>query len=355
MAAAKHILVFRFSAMGDVAMTIPVLRAFRQQYPHVKLTVVSNPFYKPFFNTVGGINFYGASLLKKHKGLLGIFILFANLTRIRFTAIADLHDSIRSMVIRILFKYLFFKKTAFLDKGREEKKALVREEDKVFKELKTMHERHADIFKKLGYPIDLTDISFPEKKLFTPTLRAFVGNHTNKQLLGIAPYAQYESKIYPQDLMQEVIRKMAQQKDIILFLFGSKSERQKLEVLKQDLPNVKIVPGAVSFEEEIILISHLDLLLSMDSGNGHIAAMMGTKVVTLWGATHPYAGFMPFNQPIEYALTADRTKYPLLPTSVYGNKEVPGYEDAMRTISPQSVIQKINKVLATKSHSVVEH
>jgi hypothetical protein len=74
--------------------------------------------------------------------------------------------------------------------------------------------------------------------------------------------------------------------------------------------------------------------------------MLGVKVVTLWGATHPYAGFKPFNQPLENCLTADREKYPLLPTSVYGNKTVAGYEDAMRIIPVDAVVAKINSNLA---------
>lgn len=99
--------------------------------------------------------------------------------------------------------------------------------------------------------------------------------------------------------------------------------------------------GKIKFQQELQLISNLDVMLSMDSGNAHIAAMLGVKVVTLWGATHPYAGFLPFNQSLENALTSDRNQYPKLPTSVYGNKVVEGYEDAMRTISPDEVVSKI--------------
>ena len=86
-------------------------------------------------------------------------------------------------------------------------------------------------------------------------------------------------------------------------------------------------------------------MLSMDSGNSHIAAMLGIKVITLWGATHPYAGFLAFNQTMDSTLVSDREKYPLLPTSVYGNKKVEGYEDAMRSISVESVVEKIRKTL----------
>ena len=82
-------------------------------------------------------------------------------------------------------------------------------------------------------------------------------------------------------------------------------------------------------------------MLSMDSGNAHIAALFGVSVITLWGATHPFTGFSPFNQSLENALVSDRTKYPYLPTSVYGNRKVKGYEDAMRTILPETIVQMI--------------
>ena len=92
------------------------------------------------------------------------------------------------------------------------------------------------------------------------------------------------------------------------------------------------------FKQELQLISNLDVMLSMDSGNAHLAAMLGVKVITLWGATHPFAGFSPFNQPLENALTADSNLYPKLPTSVYGNKKVAGYESAMRTIPVAEIV-----------------
>jgi len=102
-----------------------------------------------------------------------------------------------------------------------------------------------------------------------------------------------------------------------------------------------VVAGQLKFQQELQLISNLDIMLSMDSGNAHIAAMLGVKTITLWGATHPFTGFSPFNQPLENALVSDRNLFPKLPTSVYGNKIVEGYEEAMRTISVESVMEKI--------------
>jgi ADP-heptose:LPS heptosyltransferase len=101
----------------------------------------------------------------------------------------------------------------------------------------------------------------------------------------------------------------------------------------------------LSFEAEIQFISNLNVMLSMDSGNSHIAAMLGVKVITLWGATHPFAGFKPFNQPDDFCLTSDREQFPLLPTSIYGNRKVEGYDEVMRTILPEKIVFSIQSQL----------
>src|SRR5690606_4124100 len=116
-------------------------------------------------------------------------------------------------------------------------------------------------------------------------------------------------------------------------------------MLQQNLSNVMVVAGKLKFTQELSLIQHLNVMLSMDSGNGHIAAMYGVSVVTLWGQTHPYAGFFPFNQPLVNILIPNLEKYPFLPTSVYGNKIIEGYSDAMRSIPPQLIVNKINELL----------
>lgn len=100
-----------------------------------------------------------------------------------------------------------------------------------------------------------------------------------------------------------------------------------------------------SLEEELSLISNLDLMVSMDSANGHLAAMFGIPVLTLWGITHPFAGFIPFHQPMENQLLSDRAKYPLIPTSVYGNKCPQGYENAIQTIAPMTIVERIRQLV----------
>lgn len=332
----------RLSAMGDVAMTVPVLRAFVKQYPEVKLTVISRPFFKPFFDGIPNLTFFAFDEKERHKGFKGLLKLYSDVKKLQIDAFADLHNVLRSKVVSLLFA-LSGKKRATVDKGREGKKELTRSENKIFKPLPTMFDRHSKVFEELGFPLDLSHPEFPEKAILSSEILEIIGN-TNSKLIGIAPFAQYTSKVYPLDLMKVVIEKLTQNSTNKILLFGGgKNEIEILDSLSQPYKNVINVAGKIKFQQELQLISNLDIMLSMDSGNAHIAAMLGLKVVTLWGATHPYAGFLPFNQSLENALTSDRNQYPKLPTSVYGNKIVEGYEDAMRTISPEEVVSKIEK------------
>lgn len=331
--------------MGDVAMTVPVIKAFVLQNPDVKITFVSRPFFKPFFDGIPNINFFGVDLKKRHKGFFGLLRLFSDLKQLDVDAVADLHNVLRSKIVRNLFA-LSGKKVAFTDKGRAGKKALTRSQNKVFKSLKMMVERHIETFQKLGFPIDLSHPKFVDKAVLSPDVLKLSGEKNNLKWIGIAPFAQYDSKVYPQDLMQTVIDELAKNNTYKIFLFGGgNKEIEILNAFASDKQNVINAAGKISFQEELQLISNLDIMLSMDSGNAHIAAMLGIRTITLWGATHPYAGFSAFNQPFENCLVSDRKQYPLLPTSVYGNKKVEGYEDAMRTILPETVIEKIESSL----------
>jgi ADP-heptose:LPS heptosyltransferase len=341
----KHIAVIRLSAMGDVAMTVPVLRELVKQYPDIKVTMVSKAFFKPFFDDIPNVYFFAADTVGRHKGIVGILRLFWDLRKLGIDAVADLHDVLRSKIIRRHFAFIG-NKTAHTDKARAEKRALTRPENKIFKPLKPITQRHAAVFEQLGFPIDLSHPQFPPKKEMDAEVLTLAGSRDGAWI-GIAPFAQHQSKVYPQDLMQQVIDQLAAKHQNKIFLFGAGlGETAILQAFATNHTNVVCVAGKVTFAQELQLISNLDVMLSMDSGNAHIAAMYGVKTVTLWGATHPYLGFAPFRQPIENAITADREKYPQLPTSVYGNIKVEGYQDAMKTIVPNEVVAKINRLIA---------
>ncbi len=340
----EHILVIRLSALGDVAMLAPVLRVVSATYPQLKITFLTRAFFAPIFKDIPNISVYKADINGEHSGVFGLSSLAKDLRDMGIDAVADMHDVLRSNVLKSVF-YFYGIPVKQIDKGRAEKKALTAANNKVFKQLKSTHERYADVFTELGYPIDLSLHKFPEKQKISANTREITGKNPLKWI-GVAPFAQHNSKVYPLDLMNEALSQINSAGKTQIFLFGGgKKEEKILEQIAEKYERVTSLAGKLKFDEELALISNLDLMLSMDSGNAHLAAMYGIPVITLWGVTHPYTGFKPFQQPMENCILPDLNRYPQIPTSIYGNKVPDGYEDVMRTISPEHVVLKINSVL----------
>ncbi|RAV29596.1 ADP-heptose--LPS heptosyltransferase RfaF [Sinomicrobium soli] len=334
--------------MGDVAMTVPVLMTLLRQYPGLELTVLSREFFRPVFDGIPRLNFYAADVRGRHKGIRGLYRLYRELKKTGIGAVADLHHVLRSNMLRIFFRMSGFP-VVQIDKGRKEKKALTRSRNKVLKPLKTTHQRYADVFGKLGYSIDMEHPVFRPKEPLGETVITATGLDAEKteqgKLIGIAPFAAFGGKRYPPDLMEKVIAGLDRDGYNILLFGGGEEEIRVLGLLEGRYRNVTSVAGKLSFREELQLISNLDVMVAMDSGNAHLAAMYGVKTITLWGVTHPYAGFYPIGQPKANALLSDREKYPLIPTSVYGKTVPEGYEEVMQTIDPESVSRKIRELV----------
>ena len=333
----QHILVIRLSAMGDVAMTVPVLRALIKNYPDIKITVLTREFFAPFFRDLSNVTVFPAEVKKRHKGVLGLWKLSNELKVFKIDAIADLHNVLRSQILKLFF---FGKQTIQIDKGRAEKKDLISGGN--FQQLKTTHQRYADVFNKLGYNLDLSNPTFPERAVLSTEMQVFLG-HNFKKIIGIAPFAAHAGKMYPLNLMKQVIEALSKDYQIVLF-GGGKQEIEALTAIENSFDNVVNAAGKLNLNEELDLISNLDGMLAMDSGNAHMAAMMGVKTITIWGVTHPFAGFAPFNQPNDYALVANKDEFPEIPTSIFGNKYPENYKEAAGSITPETVVRKVTEV-----------
>lgn len=345
MAKHQHLLIIRLSAMGDVAMTLPVIEALLKQHPDVKVTVVSKAFFCQLFQHLPEVNTVEVDTKKKHKGVAGLWHLAQTLHQLKPTHIADFHNVLRSKIVCGFLK-IFGHDYVKIDKGRKAKKRLTRKKNKVFLKLKTTHCRYADVLEKLGFYIDFNAFYVYHQLPIDEKIKTQLNLDFDKKIIGIAPFAAHEPKQYPLVLMQEVIESL-QNKDYQILLFGGGQEEvEQLKALEDRFSACTSVAGKFTFAQELQVISHLNLMLAMDSGNGHLAAMFGVKVVTVWGATHPYAGFPTFNQKKSQQILPDLNRYPLLPTSVYGNKMIEGYEDVMTSINPQEIVKTVEAELS---------
>src|SRR5680860_1811779 len=187
---AAHILVIRLSALGDVAMMVPVLRVVTATYPNLKITVLTRTFFAPLLKGIQNVKVFEADIKGLHSGIFGLYRLAKDLQNLGINAVADLHNVLRSKVLKLIF-YFYEIPVKQIDKGRAEKKLLTSEKDKVFEQLKSTHQRYADVFAELGYPIDLKNHKYPPKQLLSPNVREITGTKTLKWV-GVAPFAQHD-------------------------------------------------------------------------------------------------------------------------------------------------------------------
>ena len=337
----RHVLVFRFSSLGDVAMTVPVLKLLLQQHPDLRVTMVSTHFVQPLFEGLDRLSFYAVEPKAKHKGLSGMYRLFRELRSLnKFDSIADLHNVLRTKLLRFFFRFSAIS-LSVIDKGRKEKKELTRPHDKKLRPLKSTFRRYADVFEQLGLQVQLE----AEKGI----VRLSVKNdmlqlkQEGYRLLGIAPFALHPEKMYPSEKMKEVIRLLEQHSGIKVLLLGSKNDAVALEQWESQFPHVRSLAGKINFKKELEIISQLDLMVSMDSANMHLASLYGVPVISIWGGTHPYLGFYGWGQSLENAIQVDLE---CRPSSVFGNKPCPrGDLACLNLISPVSIYEKILKEL----------
>ena len=347
----QHILVIRFSALGDVAMTVPIVWAVAQKYPDVRITVLSRSFARPFFeNLAPNVNFMEADLKGEYHGVKGLNKLYRRLAAKQFTHVADLHSVLRSNYLRLRFNLGHFK-VAHIDKHRKMRHALVNKnmKKKVKQQLPTSFENYTEVFAKLGFPIDdnqFTSIFPPEDGDLTLLPELFREKKEDQPWIGIAPFAAHQGKIYPKEQMREVIRQLVKDyPEARIMLFGrGKDEEATFPQWIEEMPQCTIVSQHISaMQQELILISHLDVMVSMDSANMHLASLVNTPVVSVWGATHPMAGFLGWHQKKENAIQLDME---CRPCSIYGQKPcIHGDFRCMTGIKPEMIVERIKNII----------
>jgi ADP-heptose:LPS heptosyltransferase len=347
----QHILVIRFSALGDVAMTVPVVYSLARQYPDVRITVLSRPFARQLFEDLApNINFMEADLQVEYHGIKGLNALYRRLVAKQFTHIADLHSVLRSEYLRMRFNLGHYR-VEHINKNRKGKRRLVAQSSKQLVQQPTSIQNYQDVFERLGFPVKLQFHSiFGEGKgslMQLPPI--FETKDPDEKWIGIAPFAAHEGKTYPAGQMLEVIRLLAARyPKARLLLFGRGGrEEQYFPHWCHDVPQcINVSFYTETIREELILMSHLDVMLSMDSANMHLASLTATPVVSVWGATHPYAGFMGYGQSEINAVQLDMA---CRPCSVFGQKPCfRGDYACMTGIKPEEIVEKVNQVLQTK-------
>ena len=315
-------------------MTVPVVHDLAVQYPDLEITMLSREMARPLFEQLPkNVHFFAADLNGKHKGLFGLNRLLRDIHFKDFDYTADFHDVLRTQWLSFVCR-LLGKKVAKIDKGRKDKKALTRQKDKIFVQQASSFERYAKVLEQLGFPIKPQFVKL-DYSAFCGTQKA-----TNETWIGIAPFAKHQAKVYPLEKMEQVIKVLSERKNTTIFLFGGgEEEKRQIAELCSKYPNVQAAQSQHGLKGELALMGQLDVMLSMDSANMHLASLVGTRVVSVWGGTHPYAGFLGWNQNPSDCVQLD---LPCRPCSVYGNKACSrGDYACLNGIATNQIIEKL--------------
>lgn len=337
------VLVIRISSFGDVAMLVPVISSVAAKYPQDRFSVMTRKAFAPLFENLGfNINVLPLDVKGRHKGTLGFFRTIRRISTLGFSHVADEHDVLRSKGIRC-FMRITGRKVAIIDKGKKEKKSMIA--SKVLDPpLRHMMQRYQDVFDKLGFPAPMI---FNNIFDFVPrdfTKLKAISQGKSGKWVGVAPFSKHKGKIYPLEKMENVVKSLSEKGDITVFLFGAgKEEERVISLWASKYPNVVNTMGKLNLERELLLMSYLDVMLSMDSANMHLASLVQVPVVSIWGATHPSLGFYGFRQDIDNAVQIDLN---CRPCSVFGDLPCERNDYAcLDRVSEDMIIDRISKVI----------
>jgi ADP-heptose:LPS heptosyltransferase len=340
-----HLLIFRFSAMGDVVLTLPVIRGLLNAYPNLKVTLVTRKNFSPFFSNIERLKVFSPDFSKRHKGFFGVFRLFIDIKKMgQFDYIIDLHSVLRTHFLCFLFK-LKGEKCLRLKKERSQKKAALKFSAEP--NFKHTTERYIEVFRTAGFKFELAnDCSFNFTETAGSDLKTYLDNLNlkNSNFVGIAPFAKHSLKVYPYHHLSELINKLSA-RPIDIFLFGGgKLELEKLNYLASGHENIHVVNLGLTLE--ILLMKHLKVIITMDSANMHIASLTGIPVISIWGATHPGIGFGPLNQPTGNTIQISVSELGCRPCTIYGKGKCRRGDFAcMERINPQIILSCIEKFI----------
>ena len=330
----RHLLVLRISAMGDVAMLPHALRMLMSAYPDLRVTVATRPMFKPFFEGLG-VGFLDVDSKGAHHSLRGMWRLAAEARRLGVDAVADVHDVLRSRAFRLSMSLRGIP-VAFIHKGRSEKRRFIRLGGRGMEPLRHTVLRYCDVFRRLGF-------SFEDPAPAGRQVRPNPFGPKEGVWVGFAPFSAQRGKTYPEEQSREAVRLLAARYDRVFVHGGGGDELAFAGEMERIYPNVTALFGKVGLDGEIDLIANLDCVVSMDSLVMHLASLVATPVVSVWGATHPGLGFFGYGCDPQGILQADME---CRPCSVFGSKPC-RYGDyrCLTAVTPAMIAERVARLL----------
>jgi len=335
------ILVYRFSSFGDVLISVPVIMSALLANPELTIVFATRQRFTGYFPEHARLRMIGLNLENDYKGLRGGYKLFRFLrSKGEYTAVIDLHNVLRSQLLNIFFR--FQKQVIFkLNKNKKQKREYI--SGKSRKVIQSTMDSYLKVFKKAGFEF-LISSPAPLYSLKKSSVKK--SDHSFQ--IGLAPFSKHATKLWPLQKFTELIEILNDNWDIRFYILGSKEEHKAAVVLESS--NVMNLCGDLNPEDEISLIRELDIIVSMDSANMHLADILGTPVISIWGGTHPDMGFRPAFQSKDDIISSS-INLDCRPCSVFGKDGCKLLTDpyiCMESIQAKQIAEQISTHLGKK-------
>ena len=336
---ARNVLVMRLSVLGNVAMTIPVLYPVCKANPETRFIMLTKKWPASMFHDrPANLKVVDFDVKENHPGLFGLIKLASQLHKLYdIDAVADLHNVSGT---KIMDAYLKFKGAAVakLDREKPKRRALVNH--KTNEPVTPIHERYRNVFRQLGFEAPDTFTRLYEGRDW-PKSPIVPKKEPGQRWIAISPFSSHRQKAYPLELMEQVIAELSKCENYHIFLMGGgKAEKIALRTIARKYKNViSMAEIKHTFIDEYALLANCELMLTMESANMHLASLVDTQAMTIWGPTSPACGYLGYNQVVEDDIQLDM---PCRPCSITGDKPCKfGDFPCLKNIKPEDITRQV--------------
>ena len=324
----KKILLIRFSSIGDLVLTTPVIRALSQQIEGSEIHFLTK---KRFV----GILENNPYLTKIHSFDENLSEITAQLKQEKFDLIIDLHKNLRSNLVKRKLK----SKSLSFDKLNLEKWLMVRLKINRLPQ-KHIVDRYFDALEPLDIENDFLGLDYFEGE----------ESHKVKSLLPVAFQKSYvvfalAGTYFTKKIPLEKWLEMAKLSPLPILLLGGPTEKKLSESLMKESIEQPIYNACGSFNlnQSAALIKEAELVITGDTGLMHIAAAYQKKIISLWGNTIPEFGMYPYiPQHPDRVTILENKDLSCRPCSKLGYDKCPkGHFDCMMQLDVSNVFRQI--------------
>lgn len=311
-----RILLIRFSSIGDIVLTTPVVKAIKEATPDAILDYLTLSEYSSLLKDIPFID--NLFVVDRSKGFIDIMQNILLLRSINYDFIFDLHRSTRSLIFRLFlksknknkFKKNYFKRFLLTNFKISLQKKPYTVVNRYFNTAKALHlkregkteiwlkpdeiQRSLVKYKKLS-GISCSTIFKDKIRIKSIKIDKGIFNKKSK-IISFMPFAKWQTKEWGDDRFVELGRKLKDHGETLIQILGGQNDAKRaIKIAKEIGKNAISLSGMLSLAETAVVLSLSDCLITNDTGIMHIGGAVSVPVVAVFGCTTEELGFFPYN------------------------------------------------------------